>query len=259
MIVDALAHATEDGKWFETGRDASVAALLASMDEHGVERAVLAGMHGHAELDFLARTAAAHPGRFIPVAGLDLSMGLNTAARTIAQAEELGFAGVKIYPRMSGVPLTDPLIEEVVDLAGEADMAAFICTIHRPPLPPLGRPVSDALHQLCAVCDNTRIVLVHGGYDDLLATSERIRPMEHVLLDLSLTLTRFAKASVGLDIAFLLESFDRRICVGTDFPETSWGDVMRAFGRIGFSGADLAGAGVLGENLLRFLAPDEED
>ena len=257
MIVDAMAHATETGQWFETGRNASVEALLASMDAHGVDRAVLAGLPNITELDFLSQAQAAHPGRFIPVAGLDLSTGLNAAARTIAQAEEMGFAGVKIYPRLSGVPLDDPLVEEVVDLAGEADLAAFICTVHRPPLPPLGRPVSDAIHQLCAVCEDTRIVLVHGGYDDLLSTSERIRPMEHVLLDLSLTLTRFAKASVGMDIAYLLESFDRRICVGTDFPENNWRDVMAAFETIGVTRNDLAGAGVLGRNLIEFLERED--
>lgn len=257
MIIDSLAHVTQSGKWFNTGLDASVEALLASMNTHGVARAVLAGIPGETEADFLDGVAAKHPGRFIPVAGVDLSQGLNTAARAVAQAEELGFAGVKIHPRLSGVPLTDPLVEEVVELAGEADLAAFICTIHKPPLPPLGRPMSDALHQLCAVCEDTRIVLVHGGYDDLLATSERMRPLENVLLDLSQTLTRFAKASVGRDVAFLLETFDRRVCLGTDFPEADWGGVQKALATVGVSMNDLQGSGALGRNLERFLGLED--
>jgi predicted TIM-barrel fold metal-dependent hydrolase len=257
MIIDALAHVTASGKWFDTDRDASVAALLASMDAHGVRRAVLAGIPGHAEIDFLARVSEKHPGRFIPVAGLDLSQGLNSAARTIAQAEELGFAGVTIHPLQSGVPLSDPLVEEVVELAGDAELTAFISTIHKPPLPPLGRPMSDVLHQLCAVCEDTRIVLVHGGYDDLLATSERIRPLDNVLLDLSQTLTRFAKASVGLDIAFLLETFGARLCVGSGFPSGDWGRVLAAFETIGVSRADLAGTGALGDNLRCFLGLED--
>lgn len=53
----------------------------------------------------------------------------------------------------------------------------------------------------------------------MLATSEIVRPMEHVLLDLSLTATRFADTSIGRDIEWLMRTFDRRICIGSDFPE----------------------------------------
>lgn len=245
--MDALAHITRDGDWFGTGLDASLPALLASMDrdgvdrngvdQGGVDRAVLAGIPGAEDDDLLLAAVQAHPGRFLAVAGVDVcedsfvdERGLN---QRLEEVKALGFSGIKLHPRFSGVPVTDPRIRKAVHLAGKLDLTAMVCTIHRPPLPPLGRPLSDALYELCRECDQTRIILVHGGYTDLLATSELIRPLEHVLLDLSTTLPRFHAASTGLDIRFLLETFDRRLCVGSDFPEGNMARIRELILRLG--------------------------
>lgn len=253
MIIDALTHITRDGAWFGTGLNASLHALLASMDRDGVDKAVLAGIPSAGDDDLVLDAARTYPGRFIPVAGVDVSGPENLETR-VKEVRDLGFAGIKLHPRLSGMTMTDPLIREAIKLAGKLDLTALVCTIHRSPLLPLGRPVSDALYDLCCKCDDTRIILVHGGYTDLLATSELIRPLEHVLLDLSLTMTRFACTSIGLDIAWLLETFDRRICVGSDFPE---GDMNRVRTALNVLGAAPDILKTMAINMLQYIKPPQ--
>lgn len=219
MIIDALTHITRDGRWFDTGLDASLEALLGAMQRGGVDKAVLVGVPGADDDALLLDAVRAHPGRFIPVAGVDVSLGSGVLYDRLEQVKAAGFVGVKLHPRLSGLPVTHPRFREVTRRAGQLGLCVMLCTVHRPPLPALGRPVSDALYELCGACPDTRIILVHGGYTDVLATSELMRPLEHVLLDLSLTLTRFGSTSLGLDMAWLFETFDRRICLGSDFPE----------------------------------------
>jgi predicted TIM-barrel fold metal-dependent hydrolase len=64
-----------------------------------------------------------------------------------------------------------------------------------------------------------KVVLLHGGGVDLLRYAELVRANDNYLLDLSLTLCKYAGSSVDLDIGFLFRRFDRRICVGADFPD----------------------------------------
>jgi hypothetical protein len=44
---------------------------------------------------------------------------------------------------------------------------------------------------------------------------------ENYLLDLSMTMMRYKGSSIELDIKFLFENLDERICIGSDFPEYS--------------------------------------
>jgi predicted TIM-barrel fold metal-dependent hydrolase len=66
---------------------------------------------------------------------------------------------------------------------------------------------------------DTRLVLVHGGGVRLLEYAELCRFSPNVLLDLSFTAQKYRNSGVGQNIAFLFETFDRRICVGSDSPE----------------------------------------
>lgn len=258
VVVDSLAHVTADGTWFQTGLDASLGALVKAMDADGVDKAVLAGIPRAGDDEVLLSACREHPGRFLPVAGLDTSLAPRDMEARLERVANAGFLGVKIHPRLCGTPVGSPAVAEAVRLAGRAGLAALVCTVHRAPLPALGRPLWDALYELCAGAPNTRIVLVHGGYFDLLATSEAVRPMEHVLLDLSLTAVRFGAASIGLDVRYLLDTFDRRVCIGTDFPESRWADVRRTLDLLGRDGGFRGLDGVCGANVLGFLGDMKE-
>ena len=63
----------------------------------------------------------------------------------------------------------------------------------------------------------------------MLELAEVARSFPSLLLDLSFTLCKYEGSSVDADLRFLFRRFDRRICVGSDDPEFSLGDLRRRF------------------------------
>jgi predicted TIM-barrel fold metal-dependent hydrolase len=85
-------------------------------------------------------------------------------------------------------------------------------------------PVADPFYSLVKVikqAPDTRVVLVHGGDVEILKYAEIVRFNDNLLLDLSMTITKYQGSSLDSDIKFLFRNFDRRICIGTDHPEYS--------------------------------------
>jgi len=227
-IVDSLVHLTPDGEWYETGLDASLERLAERCDRY-YSKVLLVGMPGmDGANDYVMKLAKQQPARFVPVAGLTISPGDTpaTVEERIAGLAAQGFKGIKLHPRQLQLPLDHPHISAAIGLAGKYRMLSLVCTVYRHPLPPLGRPIYDVLYKLCFENTDSRIVLLHGGYFELLAVSEIVRPLENVLLDLSTTLVRFKNTHLISDIRHLFTTFDRRLCIGSDFPEYTIDDVL---------------------------------
>ncbi|PID28832.1 MAG: hypothetical protein CSB55_03515 [Candidatus Cloacimonadota bacterium] len=225
-IFDSLSHIKKDGNWFNTGHDAGAERLLKEFNGC-LEKTLLAGMPGD-DLDYLLRFCEKYPDKFIPIAPVIFhsETGDCELEEQISKYKQNGFRGIKIHPRLLNTDLTDHKIRKSVKLAGKYDLISLLCTVHKPPSKPLKRPVSDVIHEICDETQNCKLILLHGGYCDILATSEMVRSYENVLLDLSNTIMRFRDTHILSDIKFLFKTFDRRICIGSDFPEYSIYDVI---------------------------------
>lgn len=253
-VIDSIVHITGNGTWFDTGLDAGLPRLRREMERAGVDRAVLVANPSLDDNHLMLDTAENNQDIFIPFAAVSpAGKSEEMIEKEMARFVEAGFAGIKIHPRLCGLSLASREIDTCLRLAGKYDLTAYLCTIHRPPSPPLHRPVYDIIHELCCNNTSTRIVLIHGGYTELLQTSEVIRSFENVLLDLSQTLTRFADSSIGRDIAWLFETFEKRLVVGSDFPEYTYSDVLAALDRLGISRDHPGLSGAMGRNLSSFL------
>lgn len=226
-LVDSLTHIKEDGNWYDTSHDASLERLLNMFDQQ-FRKALLVGIPGDSH-EFLITVFQKYPDKFIPIAALEMEAddSPDQIEENIISCKNLGFKGIKIHPRLLKMGLTHPNISRAVGLAGKHQLVSLLCTVNKPPLPPLKRPVYDILHEICRGNQNTRILLMHGGYFELLATSEIIRPFEHVLLDLSTTIVRFQDTHIIEDIRFLFKTFDQRLCIGSDFPEYTMKEVLQ--------------------------------
>jgi predicted TIM-barrel fold metal-dependent hydrolase len=138
----------------------------------------------------------------------------------LAALLEMGYRAVKIHPRLSGLSVRDPRFAQTLRMAAAAGLIVFHCgyqfaadnSLH--PVDPL-----PWLLEAVAGAPTLRMVLLHGGTVEILRYAESIRMNPNVLLDLSNTLQRYEGSSLDQDISWLFRTFDRRICIGTDYPD----------------------------------------
>jgi predicted TIM-barrel fold metal-dependent hydrolase len=224
VVIDANAHASRDGRWFDTDHDASLARLLAELDAARIDRAVLTGLPGANSTDDVLALCADADDRLLPVGPFN-PCAFSTAAEACAQARrELagrGLLGVKLHPRLGRYDvLDDRVIAFLDDLATwDERPAVWICSLlHVPGLRPRSGPV-EALCEIVGRYPDVQFVLAHGGGPNLLSLATAVRSAPNALLDLSYTLTHYHGTSVQLDLAHLLTTFENRLVFGSDFPE----------------------------------------
>ena len=141
------------------------------------------------------------------------------AGSAVRDLAGLGYRAVKVHPRLGGPAVGSEEFLEVVRSAADHDMVVFVCTY------PFGRAdqrlgdtLLNDLEIAVAAAPTTRLVLLHGGSVDLLRYMEFCRANDHLLLDVSLTLMKYQGSSLDADLRFVFSSFDRRTCIGSDYP-----------------------------------------
>lgn len=257
-IFDSLAHPTLSGDWLGRGIQAGFDALDRDLGSAGMPLACaigLAGIEGY-EHEAFAQACRRYP-RLVPIAGVDpLADGDLQAMRRL---RALGFAGIKLHPRFSGFTRRLGTLGPLLKAAGEAGLVVFLCTYMHCRLPdhPGTDPLQDIVESL-RQAPQTRVVLVHGGDVQLLRYAELVRHNPNLLLDLSMTLMKYAGSSLDLDLRFLLSSFDRRVCIGTDWPEYSPQAVRVRFEALGAGLPDDKRHNAAMGNLARFLGVTEQ-
>ncbi len=228
-VFDSVVHIKKDGRWYGTDYDASLGRLLTEFYNNSfLKKAVLMGLPGD-DHNYLFEIVKKHKEIFIPVGAITMKRNDSEEVifKKITELKKFGFQGIKIHPRFLKMNLSDKNISVAIKLAGEQGMVSFLCTAHRSPSKPINRPLYDVIHEICDLNKKSKIILLHGGYFDIFATSEIIRPYENVLLDISFTLTRFQSTPILDVIKFLFSSFDKRLCIGSDFPENTISQVVK--------------------------------
>ena len=229
-IFDALAHPTLSGKWLHKQLPASFELLLESMNKSGFSRACAIGMDGIEayEHEAFLKQCLKHQ-QLTPIAGFN-PIGVSQLETELKRLADMGFKGIKIHPRFSGIDTASVDLAPCFKIAGKLGLRVFYCTYQHCGLPHY--PIHDPFYALVRWLQNapsTKVILVHGGNVELMRYAELVRFNPNLLLDLSLTFMKYAGSSLDADIAFLFRSFDRRICIGTDFPEYSHKAVRTRF------------------------------
>ncbi len=246
FCFDSLAHATQDGCWFSTQIDASLSRLLRNMDYFNVNKSVLAGLPIKEFNDYVVQVYKKYPDRFYPVPALTLE---NSVLEQIQNYKAQNIKAVKIHPRMLQIPLDGEWISNAMATCESEKMHLFLCTITTGLNNIHNTPMSKTISSLCRKYEKLKIVLLHGGYLELLATAEEVRSLSNIIIDISLTLPRFYDASIGRDIVYLARTLDGKICLGTDFPEKTYDDIFKSLKCLGVDVEDA----LWGSNLYNFL------
>lgn len=159
------------------------------------------------------------------------SVGPRRVGRNVQSLARLGYRAIKVHPRLGGPALGSREFRSIAQASHDNGCVLFVCTY---PLGRAGQGLGDSLladlEVAVAAAPATRMVLLHGGAVDLLRYIEFCRANEHLLLDLSWTLMKYAKSSIDEDLAYAFSSFDSRVCVGTDYPWYSPSEVLDRLG-----------------------------
>lgn len=229
---DSLTHVTGDGSWFgERQCDASLSTLLTDMRDAEVQRACLVSIAGYVDNEVILASAKSHPELFVPVAGLNPAVMATTrrVEHALKQIKALGYAGIKLHPRLNGYDPLDPKMIAAVDAAGDQGLVVLLDTLFRRP-GLATRHAPDIIDQLAASCPDTRILLLHGTGPTMMELYEIVRCYDNLMLDLSFTMMRYQGSSrLDTDMNFLFRSTDRLVTIGSDFPEYKQSTIVERF------------------------------
>lgn len=225
-IFDSLTHPTPHGSWLTPSwkGNNTVPALLTSMEENNIQWAFAVGMGakvgGYEEANY-APFIRSQSEKLFPVAFVDfkvLDAGIPFGAY-LRKLRSLGYFGIKIHPRLSQINFSNKFLPSLIREANQIGLCVMICTYFWGKDKSLCANTPEQLQALLCEVPDERLILLHGGAVRLLEVAEIVRHFQRTLLDLSFTICKYEGSSLDLDIKYLFEKFDRRLCLGSDSPE----------------------------------------
>jgi len=231
-LFDSLAHPTLSENWPNMPNSSGFQKLSRQLKKNNFCGALAVGIwsvENYSHHNFI-RECRKHP-ELVAIAGFAPNIH-PTPAKALREIKELGFAGIKIHPRFNKLDLEKNFreLEKTFEIARQLNLVVLFCTYYHcaTPLYPGVDPLF-VLVKLMKKSPQVKVVLVHGGGVELMRYAELARFNQNILLDLSLTIMKYPGSSLDLDLKFLFKNFDRRICVGSDFPEYSHSALRKRF------------------------------
>lgn len=232
-IFDSLTHPTIDSNWIMPRYQgvAHLETLQKQMGKANVKWAFVVGMAGvgsYSQEEYIKLFANEKNKNLFPIAFyIPKEKEINNIRLELKKIKEIGYKGIKLHPRFSNFSI-DETLADVIKIANELGLVCLLCT-YCYGSNSANRSTPESLMKMLAKIDDAKVVLIHGGAVRLLEYMEVARAYNNVLLDLSLTLCKYEGSSLDMDISFLFKQFDRRICIGSDFPEISLEKVRERF------------------------------
>lgn len=219
MEVDNHVHITENGKWFNTGLDASLTALLKEMDKAGVEKSVILPIAGVVRNSFVAKTVRDFKDRLIGFG----CVSMKSWKQDLSEIGQMELRGVKFHPRIQN--------ESIIDWDEMGILAELECKSL--PLLVCGWQQTSALNadmlkiqplvidRIAKKYPNLKIIIAHMGGHKFYDAYFCSRGNRNVFLDCSYFFDFFQGTSLVTDALTLFKKLDKKIIFGSDFPETS--------------------------------------
>jgi predicted TIM-barrel fold metal-dependent hydrolase len=262
-IFDSLAHPTVSGKWLK-GENSELKELLLLLNKNNFCGACLVGMDNvesydhNLFMDMCEHYKSMFSIKICPVAGFNpLGKEKNEIKIELLQIKALGYKGIKIHPRFSKIPnINTEKIAYALEESSCLNLPVFICTysfceVQYSP----AEDLYTSLVKLLKRAPECKVVLVHGGTVEVLKYAELVRFNPNLLLDLSLTILKYSGSSLDHDLRFLFANFDKRICIGSDYPEYTHQELREKFNCLSEGITHRKKERIAHENILNFLEP----
>lgn len=235
-IFDSLTHPTLDGNWIlpKYPGCAYIADMLDGMKKSNICGAFAVGMNGIGKYDedeYLSLIRKCGRGMLFPIAFFTiLHENEKSIRQRLAEIKANGYSGIKLHSRIGDFLLSDPLLPYAIDVANELGLIVMLCTYFYSNCQSYADNNIEKLgDMLVRVNPASKVILLHGGSVRLLEGMEIVRAFPNTLLDLSMTICKYDGSSLDMDIHYMFRKFDRRVCVGTDYPEASHEQLRERF------------------------------
>ncbi len=232
-IFDSLTHPTIDSNWIlpKYPACASIEPLRQQMAEANIKWAFavgIKGIGGYEEERYVEMIKETGNSNIFPIAFYHPDSNKSSAIREdLISIKKRGYSGIKLHPRISDFSITEHT-STIIKVANDLGLICMLCTYTyssnnaRKMSPEL---IMDMLSQT----DGAKVILMHSGAVRLLEFMEIARVFKNILLDLSFTICKYEESSIDLDIKYMFNKFDQRICIGSDFPQFSLIDLRQRF------------------------------
>lgn len=227
-IFDSLTHPTINGNWLKPQYDGKnlINLLMQEMQTQNVYKAFSVGMEriGDYHPDYYIKMIQEYgQEKLLPIAFLSLKEKcINDIKNELLNLKSKGYIGIKLHARIGRFLLNDTRLPEIIDFANEIGLTVLFCTyFYSSDQSYLSNNIYCLGELLTHIDSQSKIILLHGGDVELLKMAEITRNFSNTLLDLSFTLCKYEGSSIDNDILFLFKNFDKKICIGSDFPEFS--------------------------------------
>jgi len=155
-----------------------------------------------------------------PVAGIDLN---NDIEKEFNEIKKLGYRSIKIHPRSCGISIENLDYDKLAFFCNKNKFNILICTYFNKKIEnTYSEDPKLSLIKFLKKLERNKILLMHGGCERVMEFAELIRFNQNIFLDLSLTLMKYQGSSVDNDLKFLFNNFDRKITLGSDYPELNY-------------------------------------
>jgi len=224
-VFDSLAHPTIDGNWIlpEYAGRSRIDNLTKQMMESCVKWLFAVGMKGlgnYSDKGYIKFIKDCKNKNIYSVAFYEPPVsGKGSVLQDLKKIKGYGYHGIKLHPRISKF-IIDGAIADIIKSANDSGLAVFLCTYFYSNTKAL-KNTPEMIMEMLSKTAGAKVILVHSGAVRLLEYMEIARAFPGVLLDLSMTICKYMGSSIDDDLSFLFNNFDRRICVGSDFPEYS--------------------------------------
>lgn len=234
-IFDTLTHPTSNGDWImpKYPACADLKDLLVEMHQYHICGAFAVGMRGIGNYDedtFIQMIKSSQCNLFPIAFYVFVHKNKEIIYNDLINIKNKGYVGIKLHPRMGEFTMEDELLHYVIDIANELGLVVLLCTyFYSNQMGSSKNNITSLIDMLSRIKSSSKVILLHGGSVRLLEMMEVVRAFPNTLLDLSLTICKYAGSSLDMDIQFLFQHFDRRVCVGTDHPEISHRQLRERF------------------------------
>jgi len=256
-MFDANCHPTLNGDWTD-GRSGmtfkEMKEYLKSLKFTGACAVGISGVGNYSHKEFFNESIK-HNGFYNPVASI-ISRNYQELENEFNEIVGIGYKTIKIHFRDSHIEHMERYFQEILRLANLKSINLYVCTYTASDISENDIVTSmDLLKTVLRASQrepNVKIVLAHAGVTSLMEYSLWVRHNKNILLDLSFTLQKYNNSSLALDLNYLAENMDERICFGSDLPDIKINDFEESLGF--FSKVDKSKQeNIYSENIKRFL------